>query len=92
MSENSREFENVSGAEIVVFAAATPVLLYEGSKIYEEETHYPATNTDFPSPTAHDWHPNTLETAGVGLILPLLGAVALAAVTNGVRRFVHNRR
>jgi hypothetical protein len=92
MSEQNREFEAFTGAEIAVGSVSLPVTLYAGSKVYEDLTHYPATNTDYPAPTAHDWHPSTLETAGVGIVAPLLLTAGLVAVTSLARRVVHNHR
>jgi hypothetical protein len=92
MPEQTKQFEAYSGTEIAVGAIALPGALYAGSRVFEDLTHYPATNTNLPGPTAHDWHPTTLETGAVGVGLPLLATLALVAITSQTRRFIHNHR
>ena|ERR1700689_71861 len=90
--EQERRFEAFSPVEIGVFAVSVPADLYAGSEIYEDLTHYPA-NIEVPAGQPNPyWRPSGLETAGMGLILPLLGAAALTAAVSGVRRVVHNIR
>lgn len=92
MSENSREFDPITAVETTAGAFTFVGMLAVDSHIYEDLTHYPATNTNYPAPTANDWHPTTLETGAEFFGPAILVTAAVVAVSSLVRRLIHNHR
>ena len=92
MSEQNREFEAVTAVETTAGSFAFVGGLIVGSHVYEDLTHFPATNTNWPQRTAQDWHPTTVETGAVFVAPAVVAALATAALTSLTRRFIHNHR